>query len=136
MSLGPRPHRCVLIVNMDEVLYDRIDMSGAGRRERSVQTYGEDASGIRGGLCTSSMLNLQRVLALSGAGQPRAMSQSLLDTEEGVCHRGGACVRKWAREGTHHLCAQCVHPHVLAALGVEHLFRSSSIAYTERQSKE
>ena len=67
-KLGQRPQLCVLIVNTDKVLHDRPALKRAGDCEHSVQSYGESGGGMRGGLCTESMLNLQRVLALSGAG--------------------------------------------------------------------
>ena len=56
LVLGPKPGRCVLIVNTDTVLM------APSRDER----YGE-TGGLGGGLCPGAMVNLQRVLTLSGA---------------------------------------------------------------------
>ncbi len=94
MELSPRPLHSVLIVNTDQVLQTGAAARGADTSEHQA-AYGEGAGVVGRGLCPESMINLQRVLTLSGAGvcaRMRARARVC------VCARAGGGVVIGGRE--------------------------------------
>jgi hypothetical protein len=71
LKLVPRPARCALIINTESVLFVHaraMVASGEGAEQPAGRSYGEGGSGEGGRvLSVEAMLNLQRVITISGA---------------------------------------------------------------------